>query len=122
VGIVAEGKGIMVHTIDCEALEVYTETPEDWLDLSWQSPENSSSIYVARVDMALKHVSGALASVLSLIAQDHGNVTNIKFNERSVDVFRIELDLEVRDVKHLTDVITALRASNYVNSIERAFT
>ena len=122
VGIVAEGKGIMVHTIDCEALEVYTETPEDWLDLSWQNPENSSSIYVARVDMALKHVSGALASVLSLIAQDHGNVTNIKFNERSVDVFRIELDLEVRDVKHLTDVITALRASNYVNSIERAFT
>jgi GTP pyrophosphokinase len=112
----------MVHTIDCEALEVYTETPEDWLDLSWQNPENSSSIYVARVDMALKHVSGALASVLSLIAQDHGNVTNIKFNERSVDVFRIELDLEVRDVKHLTDVITALRASNYVNSIERTFT
>lgn len=122
VGIVAEGKGIMVHTIDCEALEVYTETPEDWLDLSWQHSENNAGISVARVDLVLKHVSGALASVLALIAQDHGNVTNIKFNERSVDVFRIELDLEVRDVKHLTDVVTALRASNYVNSIERAFT
>lgn len=122
VGIVSEGKGIMVHTIDCEALEVYTDTPEDWLDLSWQHPENSTAIYLGRVVMTLKHVSGALASVLSLIAKDQGNVTNIKFIERSVDVFRIELDLEVRDVKHLTDVITALRASKYVNSIDRAFT
>ena len=122
VGIVAEGKGIMVHTIDCEALEVYTDTPEDWLDLSWHHPENNAGVHVARVDLVLKHVSGALASVLLLIAQDQGNVTNVKFSERSADVFRIELDLEVRDVKHLTDVVTALRASKYVNSIERAFT
>lgn len=122
VGIVAEGKGIMVHTIDCEALEVYTDTPEDWLDLSWQYPENKSSIHIARVNITLKHVSGALASVLLLIAKDQGNVTNVKFIERSIDIFRIELDLEVRDAKHLTDVITALQASKYINSIERAYT
>ncbi|MCK5425343.1 MAG: bifunctional (p)ppGpp synthetase/guanosine-3',5'-bis(diphosphate) 3'-pyrophosphohydrolase, partial [Emcibacter sp.] len=35
VGIVTTGKGIMVHTIDCEALDVYSDTPESWLDLSW---------------------------------------------------------------------------------------
>lgn len=122
VGIVAEGKGILVHTIDCEALDVYTETPEDWLDLSWQMPENTNEIFIGRVDMELKHVSGALASVLSLVAQDGGNVSNIKINERSADVFRIELDLEVRDVKHLTDVVASLYASKYVSSIERAYT
>lgn len=122
VGIVSEGKGIMVHTIDCEALDVYTEAPEAWLDLSWQQPESSSEIFVARVVISLKHVSGALASVLSIVARDQGNVSNIKFSERSADVFRIELDLEVRDVKHLTGVISALRASKYVNSIDRAFT
>ncbi|MCC3860656.1 RelA/SpoT family protein [Pseudemcibacter aquimaris] len=122
VGIVAEGKGIMVHTIDCEALDVYTETPEDWLDLSWSPPEDSVDIFQGRVDMSLKHMTGAMASVLSLVAQDEANVSNIKINERSADVFRIELDLEVRDAKHLTDVITALRASKYVSSIERAFT
>ncbi|MDG1707501.1 MAG: RelA/SpoT family protein, partial [Emcibacteraceae bacterium] len=122
VGIVAEGKGILVHTIDCEALDVYTETPEDWLDLSWQMPENTQEIFIGRVDMVLKHVSGALASVLSLVSQDDGNVSNVKINERSADVFRIELDLEVRDAKHLTDVVSTLRASKYVSSIERAYT
>jgi len=122
VGIVSEGKGIMVHTIDCEALDVYTEAPEAWLDLSWHPSEDSGEIFIGRVDMMLKHVPGALASVLSIVAQDDGNVSNVKFKERSADVFRIELDLEVRDVKHLTDVISALGASKYVNSIERAFT
>lgn len=121
VGVVAEGKGIMVHTIDCDALDVYTDAPEVWLDLSWQRPENSE-IYIGRVDMSLKHVSGALASVLQIVAQDQGNVSNIKLSERSADIFRIELDLEVRDAKHLTGVIAALRASKYVNNIERAFT
>jgi GTP diphosphokinase / guanosine-3',5'-bis(diphosphate) 3'-diphosphatase len=122
VGIVAEGKGVMVHTIDCEALDVYTDAPEAWIDLSWITQENNPEAFVGRVDLSLKHVSGALASVLSIVAQDQGNVSNIKFSERSADVFRIELDLEVRDVKHLTGVISALRASKYVNSVDRAFT
>ncbi|MBT6031583.1 MAG: bifunctional (p)ppGpp synthetase/guanosine-3',5'-bis(diphosphate) 3'-pyrophosphohydrolase [Kordiimonadaceae bacterium] len=121
IGIIATGKGIMVHTIDCQALDVYTETPELWLDLSWHPPENSAEIFVARVDLHLKHVTGALASVLAIVAQDEGNVSNVIFNERSADVFRIELDLEVRDVKHLTSIIAALRASKYVSSVERAF-
>lgn len=122
VGIVSEGKGIMVHTIDCDALDVYTEAPEAWLDLSWHPPENSAEIFIGRADVVLKHVPGALASILSIIAQDDGNVSNVKFRERSADVFRIELDLEVRDAKHLTDLISALRASKYVDSAERAFT
>jgi guanosine-3',5'-bis(diphosphate) 3'-pyrophosphohydrolase len=122
VGIVSEGKGVMVHTIDCDALDVYTEAPEAWLDLSWHPPENSAEIFIGRVNVVLKHVPGALASILSIIAQDDGNVSNVKFRERSADVFRIELDLEVRDAKHLTDLISALRASKYVDSAERAFT
>jgi len=122
VGIVSEGKGIMVHTIDCEALDVYTEAPEAWLDLSWHPKDEDSEIFIGRADMTIKHVPGALASVLSIIAQDDGNVSNIKFSERSADIFRIELDLEVRDAKHLTDIISALRASKFVNTIERAFT
>lgn len=121
IGIVSSGKGIMVHTIDCQALDVYTDTPEAWLDLSWILPENTREIFVGRIEVALKHVTGAMASILSLIAQDKGNVSNLKFSERSPDVFRIELDLEVRDVKHLNSIIAALRASKYVTSAERAY-
>ena len=37
VGIVSEGKGLTIHTIDCESLEAFAESPERWLDVSWDS-------------------------------------------------------------------------------------
>ena len=32
VGIVTTGKGVTVHTIDCETLENFADTPERWLE------------------------------------------------------------------------------------------
>lgn len=119
VGIVAHGKGIMVHTIDCDALGAYADTPETWLDLSWKAEEADGEVFTGRLDVLLSHEPGALAAVLSVIAQEAGNVNNITVSERSADLFRIELDIEVRDVKHLTNVVAALQANNRVHSVER---
>ena len=121
VGIVTTGKGIMVHTIDCEALDVYSDTPESWLDLSWQAQEEDNNVFVSRIEILLEHLPGALAAVLTVVAREKGNISNIKFIERATELFRITLDIEVRDVKHLTSIIAALRASEQVNSVERAF-
>src|SRR5215510_5456051 len=35
VGIVTTGKGVTIHTIDCETLESFADAPERWLDVSW---------------------------------------------------------------------------------------
>ena len=121
VGIVTTGKGIMVHTIDCEALDVYSDTPESWLDLSWLDRADESSVFVSRIEVLLEHLPGALAAVLNVVAQEKGNISNIKFIERAPELFRITLDIEVRDVKHLTSIITAMRVSEQVNSVERDF-
>ena len=121
VGIVATGKGILVHTIDCEALDVYSDTPESWLDLSWQAQEEENSVFVSRIEVLLRHLPGALAAVVTVVAQEKGNINNIKFLERGPELFRISLDIEVRDAKHLTSIIAALRVNERVSSVERAF-
>ena len=121
VGIVTTGKGIMVHTIDCEALDVYSNTPESWLDLSWQALEDEHTVFVSRLEILLEHLPGALAAVLNVVAREKGNISNIKFIERAPELFRITLDIEVRDVKHLTSIIAALRVNERVSSVERAF-
>ncbi len=36
VGIVTTGKGVTIHTIDCETLEGFADTPERWIDVSWE--------------------------------------------------------------------------------------
>ena len=37
-----------------------------------------------------------------------------------MDFFDMLIDVEVRNVKHLTDIIAALRATPSINSVERA--
>src|SRR5215813_9353822 len=40
VGIVTTGKGVTIHTIDCETLESFADAPERWLDVSWSNDDD----------------------------------------------------------------------------------
>ena len=35
VGILTPGKGVAIHTKDCETLESFADTPERWIDVGW---------------------------------------------------------------------------------------
>ena len=47
VGIVTTGKGVTIHTIDCETLESFAETPERWLDVAGSSATTARSMSAA---------------------------------------------------------------------------
>jgi len=55
-----------------------------------------------------------------VIAKNHGNITNLRFTNRTTDFFEMLIDIDVVDVKHLTNIIAALRATPVVNAVERA--
>ena len=118
VGIVTTGKGVTVHTIDCDNLEQYVETPERWLDISWEAGDGA--VHVGRVDLVVNNEPGALGAVTTVIAKNMGNIINLKITNRTTEFFEMIIDIEVRDVKHLTNVIAALRATPAINSVERA--
>jgi len=63
---------------------------------------------------------GTLGDLSTLIAKNGGNITNLKIVDRQLDFFDMLIDIEVKDVKHLADIIAALRASTAVNTVERA--
>ena len=118
VGIVTTGRGVTIHTIDCENLEQYAETPERWLDLAWDDSENAQ--HVGRIDLVVANEPGSFGAISTVIAKNMGNITNLKITNRTTDFFEMLIDIEVRDVKHLTNVIAALRATPAINSVERA--
>ncbi|MEP5718140.1 MAG: RelA/SpoT AH/RIS domain-containing protein, partial [Alphaproteobacteria bacterium] len=120
VGIVTTGRGVTVHTIDCDTLEGYGDEPERWLDLAWDRGEAQHDMHVGRVHVTVANAPGSLGDLSTMIAKNDGNISNLKIINRSTDFFDMLIDVEVRDVKHLTDIIAALRASPAVNSVERA--
>lgn len=120
VGIVTTGKGVTIHTIDCESLENYADEPQRWLDVSWERQPGESSVFTGRIDVTIANEPGSLSSLSTIIAQNFGNITNLKITNRSQDFFDMRVDIEVQDAKHLTNIIAALRAAPVVNSVERA--
>ena len=70
--------------------------------------------------MTLGNEPGSLGSLTTVIGKQHGNITNLKITNRSADFFEILVDIEVTDVRHLTNIIAALRATPVINSVERA--
>ena len=120
VGIVTSGKGVAIHTIDCDTLQQFEETPERWLDVSWSVDGDAPEFHVGRIDLVVVNEPGALGAVTTLIGRNNGNISNLKFTDRAVDFYEMRIDMEVRDVRHLANIIAALRANAAVTSVERA--
>src|SRR5579862_7429545 len=119
VGIVTTGKGVTIHTIDCETLATFADTPERWLDVAWDD-EAHAGAHVGRIHVTLDNEPGSLGSLTTVIGKGGGNITNLKITNRSLDFFEILVDIEVQNLRHLTNVIAALRATPVINSVERA--
>lgn len=116
VGIRTPGKGVVIHTIDCESLE---EEEGKWLDIGWRrTAEHAAS--TARIVATLEHIPGALADVTKIIGEARGNLISIKTVKRSSAFFDMIMVLEVTDNRHLSQIIAAMRASTYVSAAHRA--
>ncbi len=117
VGIVTTGKGITIHVMDCETLENYADAPERWIDVAWDTKDETP--HIGRIRAYISHEPAALATVTQVIAKELGNISNLKIAHRSTDFFEVMLDIEVRDVRHLNNIIANLRSKEVVQSVER---
>ncbi len=120
VGIVTTGKGVTIHTIDCDTLENFSDTPERWLDVSWGDGPDAPEAHVARIDVVISNEPGALGTLSTVIGKNGGNITNLKITSRSFDFWDMTIDVYVSDTKHLSNIIAALRATPQIASVDRA--
>lgn len=119
VGIVSTGRGLTVHTNDCETLSNFIEMPEQWVDVQWEVGAEETVDHVGRINVILANRPGSLAALTAVIGRYDGNITNLKIVDRSADFFEMEIDIEVNDVQHLTNIVAGLRADPAVGSVER---
>jgi len=119
VGVVTAGLGVSIHTIDCNTLESYADSPERWLDISWEADNDSKQVHTSRIKIVLTNIAGSLGKVTTVIAKNNGNISNIHFTSRKIDFFEIIIDIEVRDNNHLNNIVAALRLLSEVSSLER---
>jgi GTP diphosphokinase / guanosine-3',5'-bis(diphosphate) 3'-diphosphatase len=114
VGLRKPGKGVEVHTIDC--LSLASGVDADWLDVSWGERSTGA---VGRLRIVLYNRPGTLAEVTAVFANNRANVTDLHMIQRDDPFGTYEVDLEVKDVAHLSRIVSSLRASEAVAEAER---
>jgi GTP pyrophosphokinase len=128
VGIVATGKGVTVHTKDCATLETFAATPERFIDVDWdyhnigQPGPKSGGAFIGRISVIATNSPSALATLANAVAKQEGAISNLKIVHRQQDFFEALVDVEVKDARHLGQVIAGLRGAAGIAQVERAKT
>ncbi|NBO20401.1 MAG: bifunctional (p)ppGpp synthetase/guanosine-3',5'-bis(diphosphate) 3'-pyrophosphohydrolase [Rhodobacteraceae bacterium] len=118
VGITYRGQGVVVHAIDCPALEEFEEQPGRWVDLHWHSGRHAP-VHTVSLDLTISNDKGVLGRICTLIGEQKANISDLKFTDRKPDYYRLIVDVDLRDVEHLHMVMTALEAETDVAQIAR---
>lgn len=118
VGIIMSGRGVTIHTYDCDMLKNFANEPERWIDVTWADQKEEAQ-HIGRLRVLIENHQGALASLTTTISKNHSNIANLKVANRSEKFFEIMIDIEVRNSEHLSEIIANLRTSPLINSVDR---
>jgi guanosine-3',5'-bis(diphosphate) 3'-pyrophosphohydrolase len=119
VGILTSGEGITIYPIQSEALKQFEDQPERWLDVRWDIDDKVPQRFPAQLAVHSVNEPGTLAQIAQVIAEHDGNIDNIRMTRQSPDFTELTIDLEVYNLKHLTSIISQLRAKKVVAAAER---
>ncbi len=119
VGIMTPGEAITIYPIQSPALQEFEDHPERWLDVRWDVDDNAPQRFPARLAVHSVNEPGTLAQIAQVIAEHDGNIDNIRMVRQSPDFTELTIDLEVYNLKHLTAIISQLRAKKVVANAER---
>ena len=120
IGVHIPNKGVVIHTIDCEQLAALEDDKDvTWVDLAWTPTALNRALATSRVLVTVENKRGVLADLCRTIAENEGDIINLRLAKRTADFFDMLFDIEVADAKHLTNILAALRAIRSVKEAER---
>jgi guanosine-3',5'-bis(diphosphate) 3'-pyrophosphohydrolase len=111
------GKGIVVHRLDCPNVADYRKSPERWIAIGWD--RNVSGDFHSALAVEVENRPGVLAQVAAAIAQADSNIDGVEYMERDSNVASIRFAIEVRDRKHIAEVIRRVRRLAVVHGVQR---
>ena len=118
VGIIISGKGVTIHTEECDTLSQFSHEPDRWIDVSWEAPQ-PHQYYVGRLLITIQNKPGALAVMTTVVSKNQANILNLKITQRTDYFWDLFIDVEGTHVDQMNAIMTALRTSSLVHTVER---
>jgi GTP pyrophosphokinase len=114
---IRDGAAVVVHAIDCATLEKEDPSRGQWIDLKWRDKENH--IAYAKIVVTVRNEIGVLSEIAGIIARYGVSIANIRLDNKSPDFVELFIDVVVRDIRQLEQMLAGIRACAHVLSAER---
>ena len=121
VGILEPGEGITVYPIQSPQLTKFDDEPHRWIDIRWDIDENDRTRFPARVQVTAINAPGTLAEITAVVADNDTNIQSMSMSKVASDFTDMNFELQVWDIKHLSQLLGRLKALDSVSSIERVY-
>jgi GTP pyrophosphokinase len=119
VGYITRGKGVSVHSASCPNVVNLQYDPERRIDVEWDKGGDVAP-YTVRLTMEVENRKGMLAELSSRIADINTNIVNLEATTGSDPLARIDMTVEIQDLKHLEKVMKSIRGVDGVLAVERS--
>lgn len=119
VGYITRGKGVSVHSVSCPNVTNLLYTVDRRIEVEWDRGADQGG-YTVALALVVEDRKGLLAEISAKIADVNTNITNIEAKTHDGHLDRMDMTLEIRDLKHLEKVLKSLRKVSGVLGVERA--
>lgn len=117
IGYLSSGKGIVVHREECPNVVELRKAPERSVAIGWDRDVQGD--YRAELRIEAINRPGVLATLAAAIAAADSNIENVEYVERDVSAATLLFTMEVKNRKHLADVIRRVRRTGVVSGAYR---
>ncbi|HWX65199.1 MAG TPA: bifunctional (p)ppGpp synthetase/guanosine-3',5'-bis(diphosphate) 3'-pyrophosphohydrolase [Rhodanobacter sp.] len=117
IGYLSSGKGIVVHREECPNVVELRKSPERCVAIEWDRGVQGD--YRAELRIEVINRPGVLATVAAAIAAADSNIENVEYVERDDAAATLLFAMEVKNRKHLADVIRRVRRTGVVSGAYR---
>ena len=119
-GFLSAGKGVVVHRADCRNVSEFRKTPDRCVAIAWD--RHVQGEFKTLLKVIVDNRPGVLATIAAAIAEAGSNIENVEYQERDGSSATLQFTLEVRDRKHLAQVMRRVRRAGVVHAVHRAIT
>ncbi|MSO83799.1 MAG: bifunctional (p)ppGpp synthetase/guanosine-3',5'-bis(diphosphate) 3'-pyrophosphohydrolase [Acidobacteria bacterium] len=120
VGYITRGKGVSVHAVQCPNVLNLMFDPDRRIDVEWDSAGGDHAPYTVRLTMQVEDRKGMLAEISAKVSDINTNITTMEARTGVDHHARIDMTVEIKDLKHLEKVIKSIKAVEGVLGVERA--
>ena len=116
-GYLSTGRGVVIHRNTCGNLSNFRKQPEKWISVSWE--KDVTLEFASQIQVDTLNKPGVLAEVAATIGDGGSNIEQVEVLGRHEDCSMLSFLLQVRDRKHLAQIMRDVRKMPNVIRVSR---